>query len=602
MIDLLKKTAIDPQDPAYSELFINLQGNILKGHGRDFSANIFLHFRLEKDDLRKKILDLSKYVTSAHDQNEQTIEFNKYQVPGSMFGNLFLTRNSYRKLGFTDKQLNEWFHDVEDSTSSALPQQSNFLNGMFAAKEDLGDIPTGLTAANLQDVDKYSLLQKNSVGLVSDKELDPLEKAYKDNLIDGMLLLADDDEDYLKRKVREFLDNNKREEKVAVMAIELGRALRNDEDEGIEHFGYVDGRSQPLFLKSDFSEAKNEKRNERINEKAVRKESGDIDIWDPLAPLELVLLKDKLVENPDAYGSYFVFRKLEQDVLRFTIAEQQLADQLGLKGQARQRAGAMIVGRYPDGTPLAVSETDGYIPAKTNNFRYDGLDADLKNYQEKRDDNLGLKCPFHSHIRKTNPRQSIQLKDGEKLLDLLNDTEESLKNRNDNEKKDLNHRIVRRGIPYGERANHPKNRFQPLDDLPTGGIGLLFACFQSSINKQFAFMQKTWANNVKFRVPGDPDADTPKPATGLDTIIGQSLDAAAGVSSMQNWRKNYGPDNTDETMTDNPDIAHLDIDLNKTHPIKYNVSNFVKFRGGEFFFAPSMTFLQGKYKLNDEQK
>jgi deferrochelatase/peroxidase EfeB len=119
--------------------------------------------------------------------------------------------------------------------------------------------------------------------------------------------------------------------------------------------------------------------------------------------------------------------------------------------------------------------------------------------------------------------------------------------------------------------------------LPTGGVGLLFACFQRSIVKQFAFMQKTCANNVQFKLPLGTN---PKLAsTGLDPLIGQALDQGATSNPQQNWRKEYGG-----TGLPNPQKL-TDVDLRVSHNTSFNVSQFIRFRGGEFFFAPSVPFL-----------
>jgi len=275
-------------------------------------------------------------------------------------------------------------------------------------------------------------------------------------------------------------------------------------------------------------------------------------------------LQDPALKQPDAFGSYFVFRKLEQDVLRFTIAEQQLADALGLRGEDRERAGAMAVGRFRDGTPLVLDEDDGAIPAKSNDFRYDGLDASLDVVASAPKDRLGLKCPFQAHIRKTNPRQSLNsLKDGPADIKLA-------------EAGDRSRRIVRRGIPYGKRAAKV-DRFQVLDDLPSKGVGLLFGCFQRSITKQFSFMQKLWANNAGFKVP----------ATGIDPLIGQPASAQSSPPP-QNWRKEYegAPGQAEPEELGN-------LSLPSSHPTSFSLQGFIKFRGGEFFFAPSLPFLLG---------
>ncbi|MGH9852177.1 MAG: Dyp-type peroxidase, partial [Blastocatellia bacterium] len=43
----LDATGIDPLDPKYDQMLKQLQGNILKSHGRDHSAHIVLRFTAE---------------------------------------------------------------------------------------------------------------------------------------------------------------------------------------------------------------------------------------------------------------------------------------------------------------------------------------------------------------------------------------------------------------------------------------------------------------------------------------------------------------------------------------------------------------------------
>ncbi|SEB22156.1 Dyp-type peroxidase [Pedobacter hartonius] len=563
---------LDPFAPQNKAMLENLQGNILQGHGRNFSANIFIQFSITGKQLKDLISKISvQYVTSAFQQAEESKYFKRFGIPGSLFGNFFLAATAYNKMGVGKDLMSAMFKDQDNVPPGAekiFPQSDSFLKGMTALGADLGDIPADLSAvdpaaiASLPALQKWKLFEKKVI--TEEPELEPLEKAYLklDGLqIDAMLLLADDSEPYLLRETRSFVTEFEKLG-IQVVAIELGKALRNNEGEGIEHFGYVDGRSQPLYLTTDFEMGN--PRKERINEKAFRKESGDIDLWDPKAPLEILLKEDLASNVPGSFGSYFVFRKLEQDVLRFSMAEQNLADKLKLTGKDRERAGAMAVGRFRDGTPLVLSSTDGFLPGKDNNFRYDGRDASGNPNPRSVDDSLGLKCPFQAHIRKTNPRQNV----------------------GEGEDGDQSRRITRRGIPYGERIKNP-NAFQALDDLPTGGVGLLFACFQSSIVKQFSFMQKTWANNTGFKVSSAPGQDGSSPETGIDTLIGQSSQlSGAGGNPDHNWRKEYGGHHGHTSL---PDVGNLD--LSHSHPTRFNFSNFVKFRGGEFFFAPSIPFL-----------
>lgn len=103
----------------------------------------------------------------------------------------------------------------------------------------------------------------------------------------------------------------------------------------IEHFGFRDGISQPLFFKSEL---------EKI---------GSTDCWDPSAPLGLVLVEEEdLCGNGQSYyGSYCVYRKLEQNVSGFDRAVQELTQQLGLTDE--EQAAALVMGRYRDGKPLS---------------------------------------------------------------------------------------------------------------------------------------------------------------------------------------------------------------------------------------------------------
>lgn len=491
-VDLNNPNAVDPADPQLRQLLTNVQGNILKGHGRDHTVHIFFEFDGgDVEATRRHLSELAgRVVTSALQQQVESEQFKKYGVPGAMFGNLFLTAKGYRALGFTNGQLDAAFPEP----AGDFGVQSNFREGMQAHGDELNDPPP-----------------------------EEWEEGYGEGRIDAMLLLADDDEAFLLRQARAVV--NEIEEFGSVLAVERGNALRTDNGEGIEHFGYVDGRSQPIYFTTDLAG------------------EGNTDKWNPVEPLARVLVPDANVSEGDSFGSYFVFRKLEQDVLRFKMREQELADALGLTGEERERAGAMAVGRFEDGTPLALSQTDGFIPLKENNFKYDV-------------DEGGAKCPFHAHIRKSNPRGDITRQFG-----IPEEVAERPR------------RITRRGIPYGTRNRHP-NAFQALEDLPTGGVGLLFMCFQSSIANQFAFIQSRWVNEEGFVRGG----------TGIDPVIGQSARPGVGVPPPipQQWPVQWGPQ---------PDPANPGNTVPpQTRPFSFG--GFVTLKGGEFFFAPSIPFLK----------
>jgi deferrochelatase/peroxidase EfeB len=166
----------------------------------------------------------------------------------------------------------------------------------------------------------------------------------------------------------------------------------------------------------------------------------------------------------------------------------------------------------------------------------------VPNNFDYRDDAAGLKCPFHSHIRKTNPR-------GESVRP-------GLASSLDEERQ---HIMVRRGITYGERKTKPagKNGGIEFTDQPTGGVGLLFMAYQNDIATQFEFTQAIWANNKNFVNSG----------TGIDPVIGQG--DAGGQKCPVHW--GGSPDDSSKP---------------------FDFRGFVSMKGGEYFFAPSLSALK----------
>src|SRR5262249_41502783 len=88
---------------------------------------------------------------------------------------------------------------------------------------------------------------------------------------------------------------------VAILGEEAGQGMRNANGQCIEHFGFVDGRSQPLFLKEDLGD-----------------ETGRTDgatVWSPALGAGRAIVPDRAAPLPRLqFGSYLVFRKLEQNV------------------------------------------------------------------------------------------------------------------------------------------------------------------------------------------------------------------------------------------------------------------------------------------------
>ncbi|MDJ0600097.1 MAG: Dyp-type peroxidase [Crocosphaera sp.] len=449
---------IDGENPGkYEGLLQDLQGNILKGHGRDHSIHLFLQWKSEKIEGVKQWIQwfTQTYVTSAKQQANESLRYRQEGISGEVFGNFFLTRHSYELLGIQPNK---------------IPYDVPFRNTMKKADPDLDDPPK-----------------------------EEWEKGFQQE-IHALVLLADDDPNKLSKLVEEITP--KLCEVAVILHQENGFILRNKAGNVVEHFGFVDGVSQPLFMKRDIEKAK-------IDDNNFSK-------WDSRASLDIILVKDPNGKTEDSYGSYLVYRKLEQNVKAFRQDQRQLADDLNINNDL---AGALVVGRFADGTPVTESDlSKGEKP--NNNFNYD---QDIE----------ATKCPFHAHIRKSNPRgdtgrleSSVEFKE-----DLI---------------AEKRHRIARRSISYGEND---------VTKEPETGSGLLFLCFQSNVENQFDFIQKRWANEHRFI----------QVQVGLDPVIGQ------GNSNIpQQWPIKWGEKET------------------KTFPFQL----WVIMKGGEYFFAPSISFLE----------
>lgn len=168
-------------------------------------------------------------------------------------------------------------------------------------------------------------------------------------------------------------------------------------------------------------------------------------------------------------GTYLVVRQLEQDVAGFWRCLDGItrAPDGTSRPTERTKLAAKMVGRWPGGAPLATSpDRDDPAQAKSNDFRYHAQDAD------------GLGCPIGAHVRRTNPRDSLDPNPGSDGSIALN----------------RRHRILRRGRAYGP--------YLPAEQALAGadGVerGLHFICLAANIARQFEFIQHTWANNPKF--------------------------------------------------------------------------------------------------------
>ncbi|MEU1727894.1 Dyp-type peroxidase [Nonomuraea sp. NPDC005692] len=406
-------------DADTKEMLDNLQPNILRAHVREHLSVLFVRCNdvaAGKAFLRHIAVTKMK---SARRHLEEVREFGANGRRGTPYVGIGISKAGYRDLG----------HSVEDVRKFG---DKAFRDGMKRRGAELDDPP-----------------------------VTEWEPAYQRE-IHAVILIGDARQDRVEELREEIL--GELPASARLLGEETGQGMRNPAGDGIEHFGYVDGRSQPLFVQDE-----------------VDKEPKEH--WDPAFPLSNILVADPFAPHPKRhFGSYLVFRKLEQNVRAFKEIEQDLADALGLLGADRDRAGAMLVGRFKDGTPVTLKQKPGGGPV-ANDFTFD--------------DDSGSKCPFSGHIRKTNPRSF-----GREVL------------------------MARRGQTYGDRTDDPWDD-SPPGTRPSGEVGLLFMAFNSSLLAQFEFTQQSWANNEDFQ----------NPATGHDPLIGQ------GARDVKvSWPKVWGRD------------------------------------------------------------
>ncbi|MEO6282996.1 MAG: Dyp-type peroxidase [Dyadobacter sp.] len=446
----------------------NIQANILKGHGRDFAHHLFFQFTKGQALKAKKWIGSFAW-TSAKNQLTATEQFKSGKITdGGPIFTLSLSSTGYDRLGLTDLK----------------PGDTSFDKGM-----------------------------KSSAGLLGD-DTALWDEAFG-GPVDMMVLVADDDSKNAKTLAANIISQTAGF--ATLLANQRGNVLKMKGGSGIEHFGYADGISQPLYLAGDIAS------------------QPSTDQWNDETDTARLLVSDK--EEPHHFGSYLVFRKLEQNVKAFKDAEgdnppipSNLPTVKAVDGKPNQElAGAMIVGRFENGTPTVQSsiELNPNPFSVTNDFDYS---SDLS----------ALKCPFHSHIRLMNPRNGDTI---------AGDVSAQ--------------RITRRGIPYDDVQRIPEDRITTIsDDLldgnqPKEGVGLLFMCYQSSIKTQFEIMQGFWANegNIAGHV-----------VDGQDSLIGR------GTNPPKTLPKQW-----DQPAQSNPFSFH----------------GFVKNKGGEYFFTPSIGFLRG---------
>jgi Dyp-type peroxidase family len=235
-------------------------------------------------------------------------------------------------------------------------------------------------------------------------------------------------------------------------------------------------------------------------------------------------------------GTYLVFRQLQQHVRPFWSFIDDAVRKLDGTTQRRVWLASKMVGRWPSGAPLVLApDQDNPALADVDDFKFHGQDPG------------GLRCPIGAHIRRTNPRDSLEPRPG---------SPESLS-------VNKRHRLLRRGRTYGDqvvKSMDPEDILAMRDDGEERGLH--FICLGANIARQFEFVQATWVNNPQFE--------------GLDDVVDPL------IGQRGRFRNGSPPPATGTfTIPDTPWRRRV-----------HNVPDFVSMRGGAYFFMPGLSALR----------
>jgi Dyp-type peroxidase family len=349
--------------------------------------------------------------------------------------------------------------------------------------------------------------------------------------IDGVLLVAGPNAYFVDQHAAALRDRFGAA--LAPVYAETGR-VRPGRERGHEHFGFLDGISQPGIHGLT--------RPSRPSAAPDQGLPGQDLLWpgefvlgypgqDPLDPVKagpVAPLPTPWAKN----GSYMVFRRLEQRVPEFRAYVAAQAARLGMHPDL---LAARMVGRWKSGAPLELAPLQdnpslGHDDRRNNDFGY-------------ADDPFQRACPYAAHIRKANPRNDVPAERAEMLR----------------------HRIIRQSIPFGPEV-------MPGETRTMHSRGLLFVCYQASIARQFEYIQARHSDDPDFP-SGKVRPDTGAAVTpGWDPIIGQASGGGYAHRFMDEPAPNW-PSGNRRSRLDLPEP-------------------FVVPTAAAYFFMPSLTALR----------
>jgi Dyp-type peroxidase family len=532
----------------------NIQGNIIAGFNKDFQTLLFLRIT-DAAAFRPWLAKFAPNVATA----EEVIAFNRlFKRTRDRRGVSGTVKATWINIAFSRRGLEQLRSDVASFTDAP------FQAGVVAQSGSLGD-PSPATAegnpANWRVGDGDD--GAHAIIIIASDTLADLEAEV--TRVEQLIYAPN------------FQIGSPTKSGATVIFKQEGRT-QPGVLAGHEHFGFLDGVSQP-GLRGRLSNLPNDVLTPRQNpDNPNQGKPGQDLLW----PGEFIFGyqgqdaqadinqpgRDSMLDDSDQPrvpdwgrdGSYLVFRRLRQDVGGF---HKFLNDEAARLSVAPTFLGAKLVGRWPSGAPImrastADDPTLGDDDCANNNFEFQDA-TDHTQQQRGRNqcqdttfptspgDKTGDICPFAAHIRKSYPRDD----EADPQAPGYGGQKPDLPNEEDTQ----THRLLRRGIPFGDSSRSTPG--VPIDD----GVdrGLLFMAYMTSIVDQFEFVTQQWVNKVDFKDPG----------SGIDPILGQADNAG------------------DRTRTFKVKLSGNDQSLQTG-------ADWVIPTGGGYFFAPSIKALSGE--------
>ena len=469
--------------------FHDVQGNIMNNYaefGYFKSRYLFIEVRNGMDG-RAFVREMTPFITSS------AVHANKSKLLPKTTMNMSFTYNGLKELGVPVLTLQSF----PDEYAMGIRNRTSIL-------DDVGK----------SDPKNWDPVYRDEIHIflsIDARQIEDLENRFKE--IEAVI------EKYEGIRLIEGCKN----QDVSIQKYQESSALYNSKGfpTAKEHFGYTDGISNPFF-------------------KGMTQEMGDVigggkkvaygdpkaaSTWAPIETGEFILgYRDEANEYPSASvpkllsknGSYMVYNKFHENVGNFNNYLDSAESKYDID---KEELAAKFVGRWRNGAPITTypkkEDADKVAQERQAALLAINKATNPKEQEEARenfkrvnknftgfdfaDDKTGSKCPMGAHIRRSNPRGSLEFNNNGAF-----ETPAALDNRR---------RLIRRGLPYGVSTS----------DSNDGEHGTIIMTIVADIKRQFEFVIQQWlnyGNDFKLANDRDPITGNQKESTGRMVLEG----------------------------------------------------------------------------------